>query len=117
MQDAVTASRSMLPVMPLVIRSVIFWTCLGPIREMTVPMTAQVIAMTIAGIWGFAWESSFFHEAPKLSDFSVITPLGPPMPFCACGRLESAPIRASRSFLIYCFWEALFSDIVQLLLS
>ena len=53
-QVEVTASRSIVPVMPTVIRSVIFWICLGPIREMTVPMTAQVIATMIAGIWGLA---------------------------------------------------------------
>ena len=53
-QVDVTASRSMVPVMPCVIRSVIFWICLGPISEIIVPMTAQVIATMIAGIWGLA---------------------------------------------------------------
>ena len=53
-QVAVTASRSIVPAMPCVMRSVIFWICLGPIKAMIVPMTAQVIAMMIAGSWGFA---------------------------------------------------------------
>ena len=115
-QMVLTAPRSMLPVMPCVMRSVIFCTCLGPIRDMTVPRTAQVMAVAIAGIWGLAYSSVCFHALPKLSDFSVTTPLGPPMPFFASGRLEFTPIRASRSLRMY-FLEELLSDIVQFLLS